>query len=552
MFANNQKISLRQTFRLFVFDLLGIGTLLLPTQLALLCGNAGIWCILFGGILGFIYLLLLGAVMKKMQMDLIAYINKCIPKGIGIILFLILGVYSILFASFASCFFARLVKDTLIPEEKFIVILAFLMFVSGYAICGGMESRARVYEILFLFVLISLGGMLFAATKNVSVELLHPIVEASVTGIGKGTYLVFLLFLILFYILFFPTSIQKDKQDRLIPTVAGALGLVLVILLVTYLVLIGNFGARALVNMKYPIITLMSTVQIKGSFFKRTDALMFGIWFFTLFAIINLHVYYGAQLLGQLVGKVGNKRYIAIICSVVYGVALLFQYKEGWMQGYMKFMEKIGGVLLIIIPIGILLMGCNSVELEDRCFPMLAIVDYDGNTEQVTFSYEFPKAGIKSKEGQEVAEISVKPIGGKDFMEARKNFDQTLSKKTDTNHLKVIVFGEEFLKNREQCLKMLSLLQKEEEFPRNTYVCVMKNTRELSKIKKNLSVDFGSYLEELVENHDRKKGRKLADIGMLMDEKDNQKRVLYLPYLQVDQDNLLWKREYEINWNKSW
>ena len=73
MFSENQKISLRQTYRLFVFDLLGVGTLLLPTQLARLCGNDGIICILFGGILGFGYLFLLGAALKKMRMDVLEY-----------------------------------------------------------------------------------------------------------------------------------------------------------------------------------------------------------------------------------------------------------------------------------------------------------------------------------------------------------------------------------------------------------------------------------------------------------------------------------------------
>ena len=107
MFSENQKISLRQTYRLFVFDLLGVGTLLLPTQLARLCGNDGIFCILFGGILGFGYLFLLGAALKKMRMDFLEYTKKHMQGWLRKVLLLYLVLYSLLFAGFCSNIFAE-------------------------------------------------------------------------------------------------------------------------------------------------------------------------------------------------------------------------------------------------------------------------------------------------------------------------------------------------------------------------------------------------------------------------------------------------------------
>ena len=43
MFSSNEKISGRQAFRLLVFDLLGLGTLLIPTAVADFCGRDGIF-----------------------------------------------------------------------------------------------------------------------------------------------------------------------------------------------------------------------------------------------------------------------------------------------------------------------------------------------------------------------------------------------------------------------------------------------------------------------------------------------------------------------------
>ena len=54
MFSSNEKISGRQAFRLLVFDLLGLGTLLIPTAVAGFCGRDGIFCIIAGTVTAYI------------------------------------------------------------------------------------------------------------------------------------------------------------------------------------------------------------------------------------------------------------------------------------------------------------------------------------------------------------------------------------------------------------------------------------------------------------------------------------------------------------------
>ena len=52
MFSNNNRISTRQVFRLFVFEFVGESTLILPSQLAAFAGNDGLASIVLGGITG--------------------------------------------------------------------------------------------------------------------------------------------------------------------------------------------------------------------------------------------------------------------------------------------------------------------------------------------------------------------------------------------------------------------------------------------------------------------------------------------------------------------
>ena len=56
----------------------------------------------------------------------------------------------------------------------------------------------------------------------------------------------------------------------------------------------------------------MSDVQIKGSFFKRADALMSSVWFFTLFSVLNMSLYY-AVLDVRILLKIREKLYLHLI-----------------------------------------------------------------------------------------------------------------------------------------------------------------------------------------------------------------------------------------------
>lgn len=546
MFSDNQKISLRQTYRLFVFDLLGGSTLLLPTQLAALCGNDGIWCILLGSLLGFAYLFLLGIVIKKMKMDLLSYMEMKMAVWWRKVIQSILIIYSLTFAAFLGYIFVSLVQQTLIPEEAFWSILLLILLVSGYAVSGGMESRARVYELLFLFVIIPLLVMLAVAAKDIEISLFVPIFKAEFSDLLKGTYLVFIAYSVLFYILFFPESVEEEKQKRLIRYIASALGIVAVILCILYVILIGSFGANALSNMRFPVVTLMSTVQIKGGFLKRTDALMLGVWFFTLFALLNLHVYYASKISRRLLQKEGKKKYIFAVLLIIFVITMMFEYGDGMMSRYIKILECMGIPILVLIPVVILLTGCNSTELEDRCFPMMAAIDYNKSGQEVVFAYTFPRAGIKSEAGQEAADIHIAPVKRKDFESARVEYGRELSKKPDVNHLKIVLLGDSFIENSGQYEQMLELLQADESFPRNTYVCVTDDVDGILKQDEHLSTDIGSYLEELVENHDRNTDNKLPTMGNLIDEKDNKRKTLRLPFLEIKSDTVVWDTEYIV------
>ena len=123
---------------------------------------------------------------------------------------------------------------------------------------------------------------------------------------------------------------------------------------ILYLILLGIFGEGALSQMEFPAVTLMSTVQITGGFLKRADALMFGVWFFTLFALLNSAVFYAGKILLYLAKECGIEKKGCAACIpvisviIVFGLSALF-YQEKWAcDGYEQFLWYVGTPFLVI------------------------------------------------------------------------------------------------------------------------------------------------------------------------------------------------------------
>lgn len=532
MFANNNMISLRQMRRLLTFDMLGIGCLFLPPVLAGRCGIWGVWCIVTGALMAFIYILLLEKALEIMDKDLLTYINSRIISGL-------LAIIMTVFSSVCLHRFVDVIKLSLLPEEPFWEIAIILVLISMYAISGGMESRARIYEILFYFILIPLVVMILAAASDIKPQYLldYAYGDAWIFGIESfalGSLASFSVFSVLFFLLFFPGRVADGNSYNIAKNAAVSLGTVTTIIIFLYLVLVGNFGTSALARMKIPVISLMNTVQINGSFFKRTDALMCGIWFFTMLAIVNMNIYYSGKSLEKTLGK-PIKYGFAVTGAACWIMAMTINAQEEIMEKIIRIAGIIGVPLILLIPMIIFFKGCGSKELENRCFPMLMVVDEKDS--QVMVSYVFPK----SRE-----QISIAPSYASDFKGAKEKHDRTLSKHPDFNHIKVILLSTQIVQDKKRYEEILDYSFDTETFPRNTYVCVTGEVEEVLEAGDNLSADLGTYIEELLENHPLKVGNPPATIGMLMDDNINKIMKPKVPYLSVVDGTICWEKLYSI------
>ena len=202
--------------------------------------------------------------------------------------------------------------------------------------------------------------------------------------------------------------------------------------------------------------------------------------------------------------------------------------------------------LIMLCMCMLLMTGCSSTELEERCFPLLAVVGYDD--QKVTFWAGFPKTD--EGEGSTSSEIKVRMVSGKNFEKSKEEYESHLNKMADYNHLKVLVLEDDLLENTTAYHSMLDTLSQTENFPRNTYVCAVEDVDELVEMEKNLPQDIGTYLEEYLMNQEAKKER-LLTLGDLLDERENQQMILYMPYLEVEDSFVKWNGYVNI-FGESW
>lgn len=148
------------------------------------------------------------------------------------------------------------------------------------------------------------------------------------------------------------------------------------------------------------------------------------------------------------------------------------------------------------------LSGCKAAELEERSFPMLVAVGLS-DTKETEYTYVFA------------------------------NEWSDINSYLDYNHLKVILFEEEFLADGIAYNELLAEIQEEETFPRNTYVCAASDAEGILEAGEELAVDVGTYIENMLKAQERMDKKHMPAVGDLLDDKENRMRIWNLPILTV-------------------
>ena len=165
----------------------------------------------------------------------------------------------------------------------------------------------------------------------------------------EGIYLVVIFSGVIFLLPFLVGYATKKAQIVVAARQAAAFHFTINVAM--FLILLGIFQEKALGRQRFPVVTLMSMVDLPGGFLKRQDAFMVAIWFFTLFAFLCTGLFYAQTALTQIF-HTGKKFLVLLgVTAAVYGISGMF-YRTAWAEGlYFKFLWYVGTPAVILIPV---------------------------------------------------------------------------------------------------------------------------------------------------------------------------------------------------------
>lgn len=381
MFSDNQKISIRQIRRLLILDLFGTSSLILPGLLAKAAGTDGVFSILLGALVALLWLVPLGAVLKQMKGGFYGYVRGTMGGFIGDILMLFYLFFFLLMGAFVLFQLTGLVRAWLLPEGSWGWISFLILLLAAYGTIRGIEGRARIYEILFWFLIAPLLLMLAFAMRGANPDHWTPI---AVTGCGDflhGSLLVFAFFLPVFLVLFLKP--HAANPGKLTKCARQAVLTVVVLLLLIYLVLLGNFQVKTTIALERPAITLMSLVKLPGGFFARMDALMTAIWFFSMFALMNTGVFYSSHIVKELFReRKTHYGLLAVVVAEFFGARWFFVYPDAEAL-YGTYMQYVAAPVLVVLPLLLWIVGkIRKVDRQPLPGEDGTAIDYDEGGEE--------------------------------------------------------------------------------------------------------------------------------------------------------------------------
>ena len=318
----NDKISLRQFQILLVLDILGTGVTALPRTAASAAGQDGWISVLLAACLAVIVVWMAASLAGRVpSLSFPNYAAAILPAPLASAISIALTVKIMAACALELRIFGEIVRHTMLPETPFAVVCAFMLLVSGYAAAKGYEARARIAEILIWAAILPLVFVFALTLREIDYTNLAPVLDAPVkdllAGAGQSIFAFSGMELIL---LAFPYLAKPQKARK---AAAGAIGFVGLAMAVITLLTIARFTAAGTVPRAWPVLDMMDTVDLPGSFIERQEALMMSFWIVSLFAVVNAGLFFSSLLLRDIVKKGKHLTYVLILIPVIGGMSLL-------------------------------------------------------------------------------------------------------------------------------------------------------------------------------------------------------------------------------------
>lgn len=315
------RITTSQAVVIIVNYILGTGILTLPRASVEKVKTPDVWLsVILGGILAMVS----GVIMVKLSQQFpnktfYQYSQDIVGKWIGRLLsFLIIG-YFLTTSAFQIRSMAEVISFFLLEGTPTWAIVMPFMWIGLYLIMSGINSIARMFEIIFpitvfIFLIIS-----FMSIGIFEIDNLRPVLGLGIKPVLDGIKTTSLAYTgpeIMLILLVF-----MEQRNKAVKAILVGISIPLIFYVITVVMVIGALSIDGVVTRTWPTIDLMRSFEISGLIFERFESLLLVIWIMQIFATYTISYYAAALGLAQLFKK-SIHRFIFALIPIIYIIAM--------------------------------------------------------------------------------------------------------------------------------------------------------------------------------------------------------------------------------------
>ncbi|MDR2899200.1 MAG: endospore germination permease [Clostridiales bacterium] len=495
MFSMNDKISLRQLQVLLITDIFGTGVIILPKKAALLAGRDGWIAVLLASIFACLCVFLITQLAKQFPgKSFFEYASDLVSAPVAYLLSLGLIVRIIIMLACQVRFFGEIVKDMLLYNTPLWIVSLCMLLISAYAACKGYETRARIAQILIWLIFLPVIFVFSISVKDLDFGALLPVFQSSPESLLNGGFHTLFAFSgIEFLLLVSPyVNTHKDITSKCVSAIAIAGTAMVVITFITMC----RFGPLNIQNLDWPVLEMMYTVDLPGSFIERQEALVMSFWIMSVFLSVNAGLFFSSLVIKSAVKKRKHSYYLLMVTGIVFVISLFM--KD--MEMVYKLMDSVflyfGITYMLIVPallllianakkifknganmkttkvlsvflVLIMLSGCtDNRELEGRAVVISLGVD-KAESGEYEISLEIPEIASSEIKG---AGKTVKTETGETITQAVYETQGYSNRSIYMGHTKLAVISEDVLKDNKWLRQLTDVMLEDKDISRKIII----------------------------------------------------------------------------------
>lgn len=356
MYTHNANISLHQIKLMLVLQMFNMATIVLPRIASKTAGHDGYMLPIGAFLIGCLYIWMITSLLERFQGEtLVEFGPKIVSTPVGVVLSILFVAKVLVSAGLELRMFAEMISQVLLPNTPLEVIILVMLFAIYYLIKSGVEATGRMAEVLVYFVFTPLVAILLLVAIKTDYKQLLPMFQSQPEGFIRGTYYVSLSFMPLEFLLILGAMV--NKPGRLKKVCFSAIGIISVIEIIIVVLTFSGIGTIESGKQLWPVIALMQSVQLPGTFVENQEILMMLWWVLSIYMYVSGGVYVASHVISRMAKFQRVNVTVIPLLPIVYGIAMAPSSLVASYQLFIKFQGICGPIFLFVVPFILLIIA---------------------------------------------------------------------------------------------------------------------------------------------------------------------------------------------------